>query len=397
MKYLKYFENDIQLKLWNDLPIKYKDETVFHNNNWLVVKPKKFETLLDLSEGTEWSILNIRDKYYAGAFKPENYQMNDNIYVNINKKTGSKLLFDFYKSHFYDNDQEDIYLKDFFDNNKDLFNFYGEVVECSNIIKDGNDYWIVVDDNEWFADFYEIGNGRNDVSEKFIKSVLSDDAYEFFEHYEGVDLDEYGIDADDDTLILMKVILLLEKEKSDYDYEIEDISDYDDVVDIAKENDIDELKDLLIRAISDAKSSAEESEAFEQITDAFYDFFNLEVGSAKWENYKNSKYHKLFIKFKSKESAYYAKFRIIGYDNSYYDDKIEYSSPYYGYSGDDKVKNKVFNSQIFDRISEYFNNYEVIDKYYKLWKLIKTDDPKIDEEEILKKIKLQLDMERYNI
>ena len=142
MKYLRYFEEDIQLKLWDDLPIKFQKETVFHNSKWLVIKPKSFETLLSLSEGTEWRIKNINTKYHAvNNFKPEQYPLNDSVYVNIDKKTNERYLFDFYKNHFYDNDEEDIYLKEFFEKNKDLFNFYGEIVECSDIIKENNDYW----------------------------------------------------------------------------------------------------------------------------------------------------------------------------------------------------------------------------------------------------------------
>lgn len=387
MRYLKTYE-DIQLKLWDDLPVKYKDIIVFHNNDWLVFKPNTYEQLYDLSKDTEWGISNIYSNYHSiNNFKPTQYQMNDYIYVNINIRNNDKFLFDFYKSDFIDKDENDIVLKDFFDLNKELFNFYGESIKCENVIKDGNEYWIVVDDNVWFFDFYNVDIK---ISEKFLKSVLEGDALSYFEQEE-VELDEYGVKLDNNSIILIQCILLAQNISLD---DVIDINDYDDVVDLIEEYDIDELKKLLIRCISDGKQAAEEHEAYESITNAFYDFFGLKVGSAKWQYYNNSKYQKLFIKFKSKESAYYAKFRINNYDDSYSDDKIDYSPPYYGYSGDDKIMNINLNQYIFDLYSEYFNK-EDVSVYYNLWKELLSNN--VNKNDIIKEIKFLLDTKKYNL
>lgn len=396
MKYLQTFKENIQLSLFSD----FESDKVFENNNWMIIKPKSYQTLLDLSEDTEWRISNIYSNYHSvNNFKTTQYKMNDYIYVNLNKN-GDKYLFDFYKNDFIDKEDNDVYLKDFFDNNKDLLNYYGEVIDCYNIVKDGNDYWIVNEEgNEWFSDFYK---ENRDLRKDFIKKILSGDSYELFEYFGDVDLDEYGIKLDDDSLILMKTILLLYKESNDdYDYDITEVDDYDDVKDIVEEYDLDELKNLLVRSITNGKQSADESEAFEDVTNSFYNFFNLVNGSAKWQIYNRSKSNNqhLWIKFKSKEDAYYAKFRILNYDDSYSDDLIDYSPPYYGYSGDDKVKNEVFNSELFGITSEEIHEFDsnVIDDYYNLWKNIKQNEPDMSEDDIIERIKLRMQTKKYNI
>lgn len=153
-------------------------------------------------------------------------------------------------------------------------------------------------------------------------------------------------------------------------------------------------------AIRDANESADQSAAYEDLTDEVYSFFNLKMGSAKWENYKNSKYSKLFIKFKSREDAYRAKFIINKYDDSYEDDVIEYSPPYYGYSGDLKEKQEIFDNELPERLDEYENDNidgERINKYFDTWKKVKESHPDFSDNQIIEEIEIILNSEKYNL
>jgi hypothetical protein len=122
------------------------------------------------------------------------------------------------------------------------------------------------------------------------------------------------------------------------------------------------------------------------------------MGSAKWQNYQKD--NKLWIRFKSKSDAYNAKFIINKYDDSYEDDVIEYSSPYYGYSGKLEEIQEIFDNEIPDRLWYYDNddiNGKRIIKYFKTWKKIEKENPNFSDDEMMKEIEVLLDAEKYNL
>lgn len=395
MKYLRYFEEEnteIDLEQFKD-----DVEKVFENNEWLVVKPKSFEALLYWGQGTEWRITDINTRYYPGTFKPQKYDLNDKVYININKSDDKKYLFDFYRSYFYDEDEDDVYLKDFFETNNDLFNFYGEVLDCNNIVKENGEYWIAVEGYSYFESFFKLDNRTRD---DLVKDILGDDYYCNYGSND-FDLEQYGIEFDEENLEIIKILLMLEKLDNDYDYDIEDITDYDDVVSIIKEYELDDLKTTFLVCICDAHERADMNAAWEDVTKEIYSFFelSLENGSPKWDNFKNNKNQYLFIRFKTPSDAYLAKFRINNYDDSYSDDVIEYSPPYNGYDGETKDVNETFNEALPERLPEYYSNWDEVDKNYDAWKEMKKENPNIsiDDSELMDKIKLKLDAKKYNL
>ena len=380
-----YNEKPIEGENYDD----FKDdvEKVFENDNWLVIKPKSFEAFCYYAQDQEWS-----DAKYG-----RKYNFNPNIYLNINKKDDSRIVLNFSRGDFYGEDDEKIYLKDFLEENQDLFTLYGEVLDCSDIVKEGDNYWIIVDDYEYFAPYFKVDRNTN---EKFIKSVLSGEGFEFFDYsYRDFDINEPYLEVDEDNLLLLKIVLMLEKQNNDdYDYEIDEIEDYKDICRIIKRYDIEELENSLKMSISRAHSDADDSAAYEDLTNEVYSFFNLEMGSAKWQNYQKD--NKLWIRFKSKSDAYNAKFIINKYDDSYEDDVIEYSSPYYGYRGKLEEIQEIFDNEIPDRLWDYDNddiNGKRINKYFKTWKKIEKENPNFSDDEMMKEIEILLDAEKYNL
>lgn len=399
MKYIKKFEENTE----NDSEINFEEhkdeiEKVFETKNWLIIKPKTLEALYYWSQDQGWSdIENDIDRKY------KHYDQNNvgDIYININKSNDDRIFFDFHKSDFYGKDEDIVYLKDFFDSNWELLSYYGEILTGGSssdgvVVKDSDDYWFVIDDYNNFSKYFKLDrNTRKDL----IETVLGGDSFDIFNYNSSdISLDSYNIDFDKENLILAKVILLIEKQNEDYDYEITDIKDYDDVVDIVEEYDIDNLKDLLTRCVCEGVELADADAAYDDITNEIYKFFNFEMGSAKWANYKQSKNQKLWIKFKSKDDAYRAKMIILNYDDSYEDDVIEYSPPYYGYSGESKVIEERFNEAFIERWSDDYTHYEnEIDDYKDAWKNLIKENPNMVEEDILKELDIVISAKKYGI
>lgn len=398
MKYIKKFEeteDDSEINLEN-----HKDEIekVFETKNWIIINPKTLEALYYWSQDQGWSDIegDIDRKY-------KHYDSQDlmYIYININKTNDDRIFFDFHKSTFYGENEYEVYLKDFFDSNPELLSYYGEILTGGSssdgvVVKDSDDYWFVIDDYNNFSKYFKLDrNTRKDL----IETVLGGDSFDIFNYNPSdISIDSYNIDFDEENLILAKVILLIEKQNEDHDYEVTDINDYDDVVEVVKEYDIDDLKDLLTRCVCEGVELADADAAYEDITNEIYKFFNFELGSAKWDNYKQSKNQKLWIKFKSKSDAYRAKMIILNYDNSYEDDIIDYSPPYYGYSGESKVIEEHFNEAFIERLDEFYKHYEnEIEDYKDAWKNLIKENPNMVEEDILKELDIVISAKRYGM
>lgn len=394
MKYIKLFKESANFEKSKD-----KIERVFENENWLIVKPKTYKAFCYWGQNTEWSAADGNHQYYFN----EGY-----TYINIKKETPlfpemeSKFYFNFYSGDFYDKDDNDIYLKDFFEENTDLFNFYGQHLKCDNIVEDMGDYWIICEEYSYFADFFRLGRStRNDL----IKKVLVGDSFDIFQ-YNSTDFNirDCDIDLKEDQLLILKIALRLEKDAdSEIEYDINDIKNYDDIVEVVKDNNLESIERAIQGAIAEGQEGADANAAYNDITDEIYKFFGLEMGSATWKQTTGYKNFALWIKFKTKGDAYHAKFIINKYDDSYEDDVIKYSPPYNGYYGESKDVEEGFNECIFDKLEwgydAYSNNitYSQIDDYYKQWKKTKELNPDYTDDEIAKDVQFLLDAKRYNL
>ena len=387
MKYLHYFENNEDENFEE-----YKDDVVkvFENDEWLVIKPNSFEAFCYYGQDQGWSDVDNGRKY----------NFRENTFINIKKDDNIKVVLNFDRGDFYGEDDDTIYLKEFLDDNSALQKFYGEILHCSDIVEENGEYWLVSDG---YVDFFKYFKIDRNTSERFVKGVLEGESYDFFQYDDVFELDEYGLNVKEDTLMLLKVILILEKFHNDeYDYNLNDIKDFDDVVSIIKEYDIESFEDLLKTCLTRAHEYADGDAAFEELTNQIYEFFNLYLGSGspKWQHYKNSKDQKLWIKFKSKSDANNAKFIINKYDDSYDDEMIDYSSPYYGYHGETKVINDYLDSEIPERTYDYDGGEvtgEEIDKYYNIWKELKEKNPELTDDELYADFDVYLNAKRYNL
>lgn len=382
MKYIKKFEN---INAEN-----YKDDinVLYNTDKWFVFNPKSYDAILYWCNDTEWSFLN-KKRYDFNKYNI-NSKINK-IFILIDKEDNKKYYFDFYSSSFYDEEEDNITLRDFFEDNSELFPIIGEVVNCNNVVKVNDEYWISISDNNWFADYFKLDSR---IRDDYVKCILEGDSYEIFSYSSSdFNLDE-NMKLDEEALDYIKMYFRLEKDQNEYDteydYNVEDIKDYDDVVDLINDWDFDDLEKLLKRSICGGHERADADKAYDDVIDHAYEFFGLVDKTAQWVG------NNLHIKFKSNSDAYLAKFIIENYDDSYKDYVIEFSPPYYGYSGDDKAINEYFNEDIFERFDDYVTN-DRLDKYYDIFKELKKENPNIKEEEILPEIKFRLETKKYNL
>lgn len=362
----------------------YKNEfdVIYDSEKWLVTKPKSYEALKYWSKDGNINMDSYKNKY-------------TNLFLNTNKTNESKVVLDFNNKDFFTLDDEEIYLMDLFDENKELLELYGKNLNCKNVVNKDNEYWLVINDYTFFSDYFKVDNNTRD---DLIKLVLSYEAYSIFS-YSPSDFEiNENIDLNDSNLEILKLILLLESINDDeIEIDIDEITTYSDIVDVVKEYDLDVFKTILKDSICSAHEAADEAEAFDDIIKTAYKFFNLSKESATWEN-NGAADSILYIKFNSDIDAYKAKIIINKYDESYNDDnKISYSPPYYGYSGD---INDSFNDIIRDKIYEYdsdFVKYQDISETEDFLKEKKETNPNILMSEIKDEIKMILKSKKYNI
>lgn len=376
MKYIQYFKENSN---------SFNKDIVFDNEDWLVIKPSNYKSMCYWGQDTDWRLSDGNHEYYF---------VKNKCYVIINKEKNNKWFFNFNDNEFLDSHENQIYIREFLDNDKSLYNFFGDQIECKEIVEVGGEWWFVIDEYSYFEDFFELSSKtRSDL----IKLILGDETWQIFQYdSNSFNISDEYIKLEDKNLILLKTVLFLEQKHNNYDYNILEIKDYRDVVSVIKENDLESIESVIQRSIREGHENADADAAWEDIVDEIYDFFNLVDGSAKWDYYQGSTSQMLWIRFKNKYAAIYAKYRISNFENEW-DDMIKYYPPDYGWYGKSETVQKVFNEVLLDRIDEYddhIDSYE-IDKYYGLWKKLKDEGMK--EENILNELELRINVEKYNL
>ena len=385
MKYLLYFKENFN---------NYNQDIVFENEKWTIIKPSSYESCCYWCQDTDWRVSDGTHEYYYHK---------DKTYIVIEKEKDNKYFLDFYTSYFHDKDEDKIYLKEFLDKSSVLYNYFGEDIECVNVKEQNNQWWIVVNDYDFFTDYFKLDR---DTRSDLIKIILSGDYFDIFQYsYSDFKITDQDIDLTPDNLLIFKIILRIEQYRNpdEYDYDLNDINDYSDIASIVHGYNIDNLKDAIQGAICEAQESADGSSAWNDIVNKIYNFFGLVDGSAKWEKANGFKNDALWIKFKSKTDAINAKFILTNYDDSFDDDnKIDYSTPYNGYYGKSKDVEDSFNECIKDKIVlRYDKNdditYTEIDDYYEYWKEEMKKNPNATDDEIAEEVQFYLDAKKYNL
>jgi len=218
---------------------------------------------------------------------------------------------------------------------------------------DGTWYFYAKDGWKYFSDYFKVSsNYINNV----VEMILSGDSYELFDRdfYDG---DLSYLDISDENLKWL--IQILQNMKDDFEIEqdeIDDVSNVNNVYDIANEYDLDDLKTGLEISYCDAQRFADENEAYESTTNQVLEHFGLTLDGLKWVKAdKDSEYAEtLKIKFKSESDAEEAMILLYKIENEPWGDtddyKIDYSSPYNGWHGD---ADKYIDEEIQERVCEY--------------------------------------------
>lgn len=389
MKYIHYFKENVDTD-FSDV------EKIFENSRWLVIRPKSYDSLLSWSQDTGWNIENVNAKYWSGYGSTEKYRFNDKIYICANKQNDKKYLFDLDVEKFYDNNGDDIYISELFDNNTELITVFGDIIYCSDIVKENDEYWIVVEDYSDFEPYFKLDSR---IRKDYIKDVLSGDIISDYD-YDDFDID-VDVNLDKDNIGLLKMILRLEQlfdNDGDYDYNVDEIEYYDDITTIIDEYRLGELKKTLKKCICEINEISNSSLAYDDTVDRIYKFFNLVDGSAKWEKYNNKDV--LYIKFSTKLDAYKAKLIMTNYGDSYSDEKIDGDPPYNGYYPDAKSFNESFNNTLPDKVADYNSgnvDSDIIFEYYDLWIETTKENPTMSIDDIMQEINLKIDAKKYNL
>jgi hypothetical protein len=390
MKYLLYFKENSN---------NFNSDIVFETDSWMIIKPSTYESCCYWGQETEWRVADGSHEYYFHR---------DNTYIVIEKKNplfpdmNDKYFLDFYNSDFMDKDGDTVYLNEFLEKDSVLYNFFGEQIKCDNIVEKNGQYWIVVDDYGFFSDYFAVDNNtRND----FIPKILGGDSFEFFQYNSNdfKNLTDYSIKLKPENLFFLKMILRLEHDaNNDYNYDVNRVKDYEDIADIVKDYDIEGLMKGISWALCEGQEGADSNAAWEDIINKIYSFFDLEMGTAKWEKTEGFMYDAMWIRFKSKSDAIKAKFILKNFDDSFDDNRIDYSPPYYGYYGDSKDVEEGFNEIIIDKVYNAYETYgdistDDIEAYHDYWKEEKKKNPNATDDEIAAEVQFFFDAKKYNL
>jgi hypothetical protein len=390
MKHLLYFKENNS----------FNKDIAFEDNDWLIIKPSSYESLCYWGQNTNWTVADGSHEYYFHKNKSFVIINKSEIQLDLfDKKLAIKYYFNFYNGDFLDNEDNQIDLRNFLDKDIHLYEFFGDQINVENILEIGNEWWFVVPDWSYFADYFKVDrNTREDL----IKKILEGETWDIFSYdSSNFDIGECDFKIDEDDLLTIKIILLFEQQyNEDYDYDITEIKNYSDVVDIVKEYSIAELKKILQGTIREGHEQADGSAAWTDIINHIYSFFNFDKDSTKWAKFKGNKYEHLWLRFKDEDKVRYSKYLLTNYNNDWNDDLIEYSPPYYGYDGKYKEIEEVFNSVLSDRLTEYETDkfsWNDVKPFDNLWKKIKQENSKATEEEILDEVKLRIEAKKYNL
>ena len=268
-----------------------------------------------------------------------NYDEFEILYDNgyLTKKQYLKRL----KEFLNDGETDQIDFIEFIEKNG-LVDYFLKDIKPENIRKEGDDwYFYAYDGWGYFTDYFNVSNNyRNNV----VEMILKGDGYEIFDYsYHDFDIRHSYLEVNDENLKYLKTIIqnMVDDYEIDQD-DIDDISDFDDVVKIVYDYDLDDMKIALEIVCSRAQSYADENEAHNTLTNDIIEHFGFTTDGIKWvKGSDRSKYDDtLKIKFKDENSVKETILLLFKIDNvGYYDEidddwKIDFDEPYNGWQGD---------------------------------------------------------------
>lgn len=331
-----------------------KEETdkVFENDNWLVVIPKTHRAACYYGKNTQWCTASKDDDSVFNE-----YNKQGNLYINTNKKTNEKYQFHFETNQFMDERDEPIMLFEIIKSDDELYNFYEDKFKNTNIKKENGDWYFYANNGwEYFISYFKIPNKyRDDV----IKLILNGEGRELFDYdLYSFNLDDYCyLNISDKNIKYIKNIIQKMKDDENIKQEdIDNIKDFDDIIEVIEEYVLDGLKQGLINIVCHATGYADESNAYNSIVGDIMEHFGFEKAVDWVKRHKNDEYDTtLRIKFKSEMDAKKTTIMLFQINDPDYDNDdlfLSYDPPYNGYSGD---VNEYINDVITDGLEQYID------------------------------------------
>lgn len=152
-------------------------ELVYEDGDWEVWIPKTYAASCKLGQGASWCTASTESDYYYNHYK-DTY--GGDYYININKHNPEeKYQFHFESGQFMDKDDRSVDLKDFFEENKGLRDFYLPTIAESVGIDLNDEYtevqldWLDFDIEYQHAHQYD----RESLSGSCIRACVSDFRY----------------------------------------------------------------------------------------------------------------------------------------------------------------------------------------------------------------------------
>lgn len=105
-------------------------ELVYEDNEWQVWIPKTYAASCKLGQGTSWCTASTEtDSYFY------DYTETDDLYININKKTGEKFQFHFESESYMDKDDEEINIIEWLIDNKSIYHkIYNKYINIDGVL-----------------------------------------------------------------------------------------------------------------------------------------------------------------------------------------------------------------------------------------------------------------------
>lgn len=165
-------------------------ERLYEDNEWLVVVPKSYEASCYWGHDTKWCTAYKDQRTYY-----DNYSRQGRLYINIDKRDGSKFQFHFESDSFMDEYDHEIE-KPIFENmeaTSNLIDFYEEILTPTNFDK--------LSEVTNFYDFVERLNDRYFIAEKTSHTEVEyynwENTYNIIDSYNENSKTDYGFDEYD--------------------------------------------------------------------------------------------------------------------------------------------------------------------------------------------------------
>jgi hypothetical protein len=311
---------------------------VYEDNTWLIVVPLTHKAACYYGSNTEWCTASKDSDSDFNTYTSN----NEELFILIHKTQNRKYQFHFESNQFMDENDREINLETFLNNNKELRGFFNNYLKdkiknfnfSDLVIKDDGSAYIVIDNWKDFENAFP--DYRNYTNPAIYLNELFDDDL-IYEEYYGDFIDVYNMINKKNLLTIIRFLFKngVSKDKIK-----------EDLVEVIKDS---ELYDTIISCALSAQEEADKAYAYIHILNSIKRFFNIH--NVEYAN------NKIFLHLKFLPDPIDLAI-LIGKDKGFIDgyaemnNYIDYDYPYHGFSGLGDVKKEYFNEILTDNLYE---------------------------------------------